>query len=412
MAAKRTGRPRRKRGSGTIERQGDGSYIARTTDKSRSGRFPTGSEGYKEAEIALDRWNRTVIAGRNPNDSRQKTRDFARLWLTEVAIPPSVQPRTHEFYRRHVGYATTYIGDTPIEVVDEQLIERTLNKLSADGLCARSVDHVRSVLHNMFNVAVRWKLRPDNPVALVPHRRVPQTKDRALTPIQIGVLLDAVRGDRLECLYHIALTLGLRRGELLGLAWSGVDFENGVLYVSQQVTEGDGRKIVLAKHIKSDDGVRALPLPGDLLARLRVRRDEATAEARIAQQRAAERATRAHLPTPLLHWNADDLVFCSEAGTLIMPYNFNRRFAELVRRTNARLRQEQAPAAMLLPADLSPHDLRKTALTDLAAHGEAKAVQSIAGHADIATTMELYAGRRMTAMRAAVEAVEAERKRA
>jgi integrase len=63
-----------------------------------------------------------------------------------------------------------------------------------------------------------------------------------------------------------------------------------------------------------------------------------------------------------------------------------------------------------LPADLSPHDLRRTALTDLAAHGEAKAVQGIAGHADIDTTMRLYARRRMTAMRAAVEEMEKGRK--
>lgn len=48
-----------------------------------------------------------------------------------------------------------------------------------------------------------------------------------------------------------------------------------------------------------------------------------------------------------------------------------------------------------VPADLTPHDLRKTALTDLAAYGEAKAVQSIAGHADIDTTMRIYAGRRL-----------------
>jgi integrase len=82
----------------------------------------------------------------------------------------------------------------------------------------------------------------------------------------------------------------------------------------------------------------------------------------------------------------------------------------LVTRINKRLRAEGAPAATLLPADLSPHDLRHTALTDLAAHGEAKAVQNIAGHADIDTTMRVYAGRRMSAMRTAVEAVEKARK--
>lgn len=76
-----------------------------------------------------------------------------------------------------------------------------------------------------------------------------------------------------------------------------------------------------------------------------------------------------------------------------------------------RVNAKTTDPALRLPADLSPHDLRHTALTDLAAVGEAKAVQSIAGHADIETTMHLYANRRMSAMRAAVEAVEEARRK-
>lgn len=395
MAPKRKIR-RRERGTGTIQRQADGSWIARTTDKSRSGRFQPGSEGYREAEQALERWNRALGAGRSPNDSRQKVRDFAVTWLTEV-VAGDVRPRTREFYTRHIGYLTAYIGDYALEAVDEQVIERSLNKIAADGLAPQSVDHVRAVAHNMFGVARRWKLIPENPVAGVPRRRVPQRGERALTPEQVGVLLAAVAGNRLEALYHVALTLGLRRGELLGLRWCDVDFDAGLLHVEQQITEGEDRKIVISPYVKSEDGTRTLPLTADLAARLRARQAEDAAEGRTFQQRAAERAQARGEPTPLIRWNPDGLIFCSEVGTFIQPSNFNRRFAVLVRRLG-------------LPADTTPHTLRHTALTDLAAHGEAKAVQNIAGHADIDTTMRLYAGRRMTAMRAAVDAVEQARK--
>lgn len=397
MAKKRTPRPRRARGTGTIQRQADWSWIARTSDRSRSGRFQPGSEGYREAEEALERWNRAIGAGRNPNDSRQKVRDFAVTWLTEVATPPAVRPRTAEFYRRHIGYLTAYIGDYALEAVDEQLIERNLNKIAGDGLSEQSIDHIRAVAHNMFGVAKRWKLIPANPVADVPRRRVPPKGERALTPEQVGVLLAAVESDRLSALYHVALTLGLRRGELLGLRWEDVDFAAGVLRVCQQVTEGEDRKVGISPYTKSEDGRRVLPLPAGLAARLQARKAEDAAEARTFQQRATERAEARGEPIPLVRWNPGGLVFPSEVGTFIQPSNFNRRFAALVRRLG-------------LPADTTPHSLRHTALTDLAAHGEAKAVQSIAGHADIETTMNLYAGRRMTAMRAAVEAVERERK--
>lgn len=394
---------RRARGSGTIQRQRDGSYIARTADQSRSGRFPAGQDGYRAAEEALDTWNAQIGAGADPNQGRQKLRDFARLWLADV-VQPACRPRTLEFYTRHVGYATAYLGDTPLEAVSTQALERMLGKIAADGLSPRSVEHVRAVLRNLFNVAKRWHLVTENPAAAVPARLIPDAPDRVLSPAQVAILLDAVRDHRHEALFHIALSLGLRRGELLGLRWKDVDWDAGLLTVAQQVTEGKGRRFAITPYVKSSDGRRVLPLTRDLLAQLRTRQALDTAEGRTFQQRAADKAERQGEPTPLIQWNAAGLVFCSEVGTFVSPRNLYRVLGAIVARTNARL------GAQTLPADLAPHDLRRTALTDLAASGEAKAVQSIAGHASISTTMELYARRRITAMRAAVEAMERNRK--
>lgn len=397
---------RRKRGSGTIQRQRDGSYIARTTDQSRSGRFPQGSEGYRQAEDALDRWNRALNAGRDPNDSRMRFRDFLNLWLTEVCKPPKVQFSTQEFYARHCGYATLYIGDIPLELIDEKEIERMQGKLSDDGLSARSINHVRAVLRNALNVAKRWKLIADNPASNIPEWPVDEDQGHVLTPAQVAIFLAAVEGLRLSALYHVALVLGLRRGELLALRW--VDVDGDTLHVEQTIKEGEGRKPEIGI-VKSRKG-RDLPLSEDLCARLEARRLEDTAEARTAQQKAAEKAARAGEPIPIVRWNVAGLIFCSEVGTPLLLPNFNRSLGWLVTRINKELKASGADPSLLLPADLSPHDLRKTALTDLAAHGEAKAVQGIAGHADIDTTMRLYARRRMTAMRAAVEEMEKGRK--
>jgi integrase len=397
---------RRARGSGTIQRQRDGSYIARTADKARSGRFPKGQEGYRQAEDALDRWNRALSAGRDPNDSRMRFRDFLNVWLTEVCKPPKVQFSTQEFYARHCGYATHYIGNIPLELVDEKEIERMQGKLSDDGLSARSINHVRAVLRNALNVAKRWKLISDNPASNVPEWRVDEDGGHVLTPAQVAVFLSAIEGHRLSALYHVALTLGLRRGELLALRW--VDIQGDLLSVEQTIKNGEDRKpeIGIVKSRKARD----LPLSADLRARLEARKQEDAAEARIAQQKAAEKAAREGKPTPLIRWNTAGLIFCSEVGTPLLLPNFNRSFRWLVARINKQLKTAGADASLMLPADLSPHDLRRTALTDLAAHGEAKAVQGIAGHADIDTTMRLYARRRMTAMRAAVDAMEQGRK--
>lgn len=395
-------RIRRKRGSGTIQRQRDGTFIARTAGRERSGRFSS----RPEAEEALERWNAQLGKGVNPNDARQKLRDFARVWLIEV-VAPHKRPGTLAFYTRHIGYATALIGDIPLESLGVQPIERCLSQLARDGLAPRSVDHVRAVLRNALNVAQRWKLISDNPAAEVPRVLVPERPARALSPIQVAVFLAAVEHDRLCCLYHIALTLGLRRGELLGLRWIDIDWDAGTITIAQQVTEGEGRPTGIVPYVKSNEGQRTLPLASDLVARLHMRQAADEAEARTAQQRATFKAEQAGEPVPLIRWNPHGLLFPSEVGTVMQPSNLNRRLTELVKRVNAKT----TDPALRLPADLSPHDLRHTALTDLAAVGEAKAVQSIAGHADIETTMHLYANRRMSAMRAAVEAVEEARRK-
>lgn len=386
---------RRARGTGTIQRQRDGSWIARTTDRSRSGRFPAGPKGYREAEEALDLWNKQIGLGVNPNESRQKFRDFARQWLTEV-VRPHKRPRTVEFYARHIGYVTAYIGDYPTEAIGTRLIEQTLGKLANDGLSPRSIAHVRSVLHNAYEVASRW-YGIENPVKAVPREKVPELEDQAISAVQVAILLTAVRGDRLEALWYIALTLGPRRGELLGLRWRDVDLDAMTIHIRQQVSEDENRKVVITPFTKAKKA-RPLPMTADVAALLELRQEMDEAEAKIHRQRAEEKGIA---PTP---WNPHGLVFPSEVGTVILPANLNRRLRAIVTRIN-----KQHPDT--LPHDLSPHDLRHTALTDLAAHGEAKAVQNIAGHADIDTTMRVYAGRRMDAMRVAVEKMEEGRKR-
>lgn len=293
-----------------------------------------------------------------------------------------------------------------MEGLTVRMIERCLAQLTRDGLAPRSVEHVRAVLRNALNVAMRWKLITENPAAKAPRIYVPEQPPRALTPVQVAILLAAVERDRFCCLFHIALTLGLRRGELLGLRWIDIDWADGTITVAQQVSEGEGRPTAIVPYVKSNEGYRILPLSPNIIARLRVRQATDQAEARTAQLRAGEIAEKEGRPTPLIQWNVYGLIFCSEVGTFMQPSNLNRKITALVKRVNKGVEDP----ALRLPLDLSPHDLRHTALTDLAAHGEAKAVQSIAGHADIATTMELYAGRRMTAMRATVEAVEDARK--
>jgi integrase len=88
--------------------------------------------------------------------------------------------------------------------------------------------------------AVLDGLLPQNAAEAVKPPQVRREEMRPLTPEQVKALLEAARGDRLEALYLLAVTTGLRQGELLGLKWEDVDLEEGKLQVRRTLATAKG----------------------------------------------------------------------------------------------------------------------------------------------------------------------------
>ncbi|MGW4811668.1 site-specific integrase [Kitasatospora cineracea] len=167
-------------------------------------------------------------------------------------------------------------------------------------------------------------------------------------------------GHRLHTLYVLALMLGMRRGELLGLRWSSVDLERGTLTVSTNLQRVDGElRLVLPKTLSSE---RTLPLPAPVLAALVDHRE----------RQAVERAAAD------MDWQENDLVFPSRIGTPYEPDNLRRSW--------------HAVRGRLGLDDLRFHDLRHTCITLLLDLGvPPHIVREIAGHSDVGVTMKVYA---------------------
>jgi integrase len=381
-------RQRRKRGTGKIAYDRTAKqYIARTSDGIRSGRFAT----RQAAEQALSEWNEQQGRGANLQGLGQQTQYYFSVWLAYKRDTENVKPSTLLFYERHLNYAIPFIGKLALEAVTTEHIERCLASLRRAGLSPRSVEHVRSVLRNAFNTAIKWYKLQENPAKAADHAKIRRYPERALTSGELAMFFGAIQGDRLEALYHLALTLGMRRGELLGVRWKDMNWKDATVKVVQQITTvGSKTKI---DDLKTESSRRVLPLTQSLLDLLKAHEANQKEEARIVQQRATDKAKKQGHLAPLLQWNTHDLLFCSEAGTPILPRNMTRHFKHVLLRAG-------------LPPSIRLHDLRHTALTNLAAVAEAKAVQSIAGHADIDTTMRVYAGKQLDAMRIAIEAAE------
>jgi integrase len=112
-------------------------------------------------------------------------------------------------------------------------------KLDA-GLSPRTVKYVHVTLHKALKQAVMDGLIPRNATDAVKPPQVRREEMHPLAPEQVKLLLEAARGDRLEALYVLAITTGLRQGELLGLKWEDVDLEDGTLQVRRTLATTKG----------------------------------------------------------------------------------------------------------------------------------------------------------------------------
>jgi integrase len=235
----------------------------------------------------------------------------------------------------------------------------------------RQIQYVHSVLRNALNQAMREELISRNVATLV---KVPSPRykiGKGLSVDQTRAILKAAEGHRTYPLYVVAATMGLRRGELLGMRWSDLDLDNGTLTIEQTVQRAEG-KLILSDG-KTEESEAPLPLP------------EWTWVVLLDHQE-AQKTERERLAEV---WHDHDLVFPSQVGTPMEPRNLNRHFAALRERAGL-------PTVRL-------HDMRHTVVSMLMELGvPPHVVQAIARHADVKLTLKVYSHTNLDAMRQAL----------
>jgi integrase len=316
---------------------------------------------------------------------RQTTGTFLTRWLNESARP-TLRATTFQGYEARVRlYLLPHIGNVPLAQLGPQHIQALQNELLRSPIVARNrgggtlspgtVLDVRRVLHRALGQAVRWGLIPRNPVDLVDPPSVQRSERDVFDQAESRALLAALRGNRLGALYTVALALGLRRGEALGLMWSDIDFGAGTLSVRRALYRTKGQ--LALTDVKTKKSRRTIPLP--LVA------TRALLQHRTRQETERDRAQNL--------WIDTGLVFTTAFGTPLEPRNVNRHFASVLK-------------AAGLPHQRF-HDLRHACATLLLAQGlDLKVIQEVLGHTSIRTTGDLYAHVHMGLMQRAADGMD------
>ncbi|MEE6179204.1 tyrosine-type recombinase/integrase [Mycobacterium sp. 050134] len=253
----------------------------------------------------------------------------------------------------------------------------TKDKPNPEPVRALSDSTIRStyaVLRLGLDGAVRDGLLARNPAASVQRPGVARKEAAHLDPQRVTELLAAAESSR----YHTALlliaTTGLRRGECLGLRWSDVDLDAGVLRVRDTVQRIDGK--LSTGEVKTDRSRRTIPLSPAVVAMLR--------RHRVTQLEERMRAAN--------QWTDTGLVFTTELGSVVDPRNL--------------LRVVEAAAKRIGLEGVGAHTLRHSAATAwLEAGVHIKQVSDLLGHSSVAITGDVYGHGSDQSARAAVDAL-------
>ena len=375
------------------------------SNKSAGRRSPGDGSIYQRTDgkwaAALVAWEggirkRRVYYGRTRNEAREKLTRAQRTVADGMPLPSErltlAAFLTHwleikrgdlrsESYRRYEEMVRLYLapplGHHVLSRLSPSHILTAYARMRDAGLSGTSVNLTHGVLRGALKDAVRWGLLGRNATDAVTTPRRSTVPETAMSADQARTLLAAAEGDPLEAFYTLALTAGLRLGELQALTWEALDFERRHLEVRATYQGNtDGAPVFSApKTDRSRRTVQLSVLAVEALRRHRVRQNE---------QRLSVGAL----------WQDYGLVFTTEFGRPLDGNNLRvRSFARLLTRAG-------------LPS-MRFHALRHAAATLLMIEGvPVKAVSEMLGHSDIATTLRIYSHVLPTMQDAAADAMD------
>ena len=239
-------------------------------------------------------------------------------------------------------------------------VQKLYTQKLENGISPRTTRLIHAVIHRALDHALKQGLVARNVSDAVTRPKVSRKEMKTLDDYQVRQLIQAAEGTGIQTLLWIAISTGLRKGEILGLKWSDLEWNNGRLQIQRQAQRRKGEGLVLCEP-KSASGRRMIILGGKTLDRLHKHKEEQFKERINAGEK----------------WQENDLIFPSPYGTILDQSKVNKVYKQCLSKAG-------------LP-NLRFHDLRHSAATLMLQEGiHPKVVQERLGHSDISLTLNTY----------------------
>ncbi len=347
---------RKRNGEGSIYQLPNGKWRAAITIGHNKRKTFTGDR-FADVQKRLTEARRNLDRGMPSQDGKQTLRVFLNRWLADV-VEPSVRPATLRSYEQIIrNHLIPGLGQIALSKLTSQAVSSFLKQRHDLGI---SAEHLRRVLRAALNQAIKWDMIPRNVASLASCPKRQKKEIRYLDPQQAVKFLQAVKGHRHEALYSVAVAVGLRLGEALGLKWSDINFQDQTLTVRSQLQRVKGKRQLVEP--KTAKGRRVVPLPGFAV--------EALKDLKLRQELQDK-------PLAGDRWQENDFVFSSSLGTPCEERNIRRSLKDVLK-------------ASELPL-LRFHDLRHSCATLLLSQGtDPRTIMETLGHSQITLTLNTY----------------------
>lgn len=348
--------------AGSVKKDGNSWYYVLELGKVNGKRRQKKKRGFKtkrEAQNALTEVEHALLKdGTFSEPSKMLYKEYLNSWLEDKRI--LIKESTFKTYSWLINkYIIPNLGNIELSKIRPIDIQKLYNEIINSNLLSReNVQKIHSLINDSLKKAERWGLIKRNVASLVDRPKAYKSELKVWDIGEVKSFLKVAESSRYYIAFLLALTTGMRQGEILALRWKDIDFNNNTLSIKQTLNHA-GNKIIAGAKTKS--GQRSIALPNETIHFLVKHKETIDNEKRVAG---------------ILYTN-HDLVVCTNIGTPCLPRNLLRSFYSLIEKIDI--------------TKIRFHDLRHTHATLLLKEGiHPKVVAERLGHSNIRVTLDTY----------------------
>lgn len=317
----------------------------------------------KECEKALAEIITELEKGDYFEISKITFENYLYKWIENYKS--NLSPRTYQRYIDDIkNYISKYLGKIDLNELKPLHIQQFYKFCLEDlKLSPTTVIHFHAVIHKSLDQAVKWQIIKSNVANAVTKPKKIRKEMIVWNQKDVNLILDRLKGMTIYYPVLLAVTTGMRRGEILGLTWDNIDFEKEVIYVQKQLQKINDQLILVQP--KTKRSIRKITLPNNIIPLLKELRKEQFKNKLYFGE----------------NYNSDDFVICQNDGRPYDPSYITKNFGRIIRRISKQLN---------VPV-ISFHDLRHTHATLLLKAGvNPKVVAERLGHTTVSMTLDTY----------------------